>query len=331
VTPPAAVTHRGVTDDSVTNPGRDYPGTSRPGLVTGTAVTLQKVTDSRPVTAGLILSLFPGIDLLGRGFEMAGYCVVRGPDLIFGGDIRNFHAPAGAFSGVIGGSPCQDFSKRRRSAPTGYGREMLAEFERLVLETRPAFWLLENVPDVPDLKISGYSWQRLDLRASEFGLTQSRLRHFQFGSVTGRALILDRRVTVDETEPCCMATEGSKPGRRDWGRFCELQGLPADFDLPSFTLAAKYQAVGNGVPVPMAMAIALAIRYPAAGQPCRCSCGRPLAGNQQYATAACRKRMQRRRDNTVIYANQDLIRVQAHTENMSLVNGSHNKQEKTTS
>jgi hypothetical protein len=31
---------------------------------------------------GLVLSLFPGIDLFGRGFEAAGFCVVRGPDLI---------------------------------------------------------------------------------------------------------------------------------------------------------------------------------------------------------------------------------------------------------
>jgi hypothetical protein len=35
--------------------------------------------------SGLLLSLFPGIDLLGRGFELEGFNVVRGPDPIFGG------------------------------------------------------------------------------------------------------------------------------------------------------------------------------------------------------------------------------------------------------
>lgn len=30
----------------------------------------------------LVLSLFPGIGLLDRGFEDLGFCVVRGPDLI---------------------------------------------------------------------------------------------------------------------------------------------------------------------------------------------------------------------------------------------------------
>lgn len=50
----------------------------------------------------LVLSIFPGIDLLGRAFEEEGFCVVRGPDLLWGGDVRAFHPPAGVFGGVIG-------------------------------------------------------------------------------------------------------------------------------------------------------------------------------------------------------------------------------------
>ena len=38
----------------------------------------------------LVLSIFPGIDLLGRAFENEGFCVVRGPDLLWGGDIKNY-------------------------------------------------------------------------------------------------------------------------------------------------------------------------------------------------------------------------------------------------
>jgi DNA-binding XRE family transcriptional regulator len=51
----------------------------------------------------LILSLFPGIGLLDKAFEEEGYCVVRGPDPLWGGDVRNFHPPAGRFDGIIGG------------------------------------------------------------------------------------------------------------------------------------------------------------------------------------------------------------------------------------
>ncbi len=68
----------------------------------------------------LILSLFPGIDLLGRAFEETGFCVVRGPDLITEGDIRSFSPPTSRFDGVIGGPPCQDYSRLNRS-PGQYG------------------------------------------------------------------------------------------------------------------------------------------------------------------------------------------------------------------
>ena len=41
----------------------------------------------------LVLSLFPGIDLLGRGFESEGFCVVRGPDTLWDSMIEEFSAP----------------------------------------------------------------------------------------------------------------------------------------------------------------------------------------------------------------------------------------------
>lgn len=85
----------------------------------------------------LVLSLFPGIGLLDRAFEEAGFCVVRGPDILWGGDIRNFHPPENHFWGIIGGPPCQDFSSLRRALPTGYGLEMLGEFARCVTEANP--------------------------------------------------------------------------------------------------------------------------------------------------------------------------------------------------
>lgn len=243
--------------------------------------------------AGLILSLFPGIGLLDAAFEQAGYCVVRGPDSLWGGDIRRFHAPAGAFEGVIGGSPCQDFSIARRAIPpTGDGVAMLAEFVRVVTEARPVWWLLENVPPVPDVTISGYSWQRLDLNAAFFGSPQSRVRHFQFGDSAGRSLVIDR--------PAVKGAEGGETVTGKFGDFalaCEYQGLPSGFSLPGFTKAAAIQAVANGVPLPMGLAVACAIRDIGLDtRPvCACGCGRPVTGRQLSATAACRKRLERRR------------------------------------
>jgi len=251
--------------------------------------------------ASLVLSLFPGIDLLGRGFESEGFAVVRGPDLIFGGDIRTFSVPHGRFDGVIAGSPCQDFSRARRAPATGDGVAMLAEFCRLVFHARPSWWLLENVAGVPDVMVPGYSHCRIDLDARDCGLHQIRPRVFQFGHAAGMVPIVTRRAraAVDPSR-CAMASEFSRPHRRGWPEFCELQGLPRDFELPGFTLSARYRAVGNGVPLPMARMIAAAVRDARALVPgesvCRCGCGRIIAGRRELATVACRKRAQRKRD-----------------------------------
>jgi DNA (cytosine-5)-methyltransferase 1 len=254
----------------------------------------------------LVLSLFPGIDLLGRGFEAEGYCVVRGPDLIFGGDIRAFTPPAGRFDGVIGGPPCQDFSSLRRGLPTGNGLAMLAEFCRCVEAARPDWFVMENVPGVPNITPAHYAVQRFDLRASECGLSQQRLRHFQFGSASGEVLLLNRDERQTVTQPAALASAGTQQQRRGWPEFCQAQGLPPDFDLPSFTLAARYQAVGNGVPIPMGRFIARAIRdsrYPSdLVRLCICGCGRSISGKQLAALPACRKRMERRRRDQALAA-----------------------------
>src|SRR5438093_7984165 len=92
----------------------------------------------------LVLSLFPGAGLLDMGFEQAGYSVVRGPDTLLGGNIRRLTVQPNWFTGMIAGPPCQDFSRARRVAPTGYGVAMLKEFCRLVTEGEPTWWVLEN-------------------------------------------------------------------------------------------------------------------------------------------------------------------------------------------
>lgn len=257
--------------------------------------------DRGRVTDGLVLSVFPGIDLLGAGFESAGFCVVRGPDPIFGGDIRSFHPLAGSVQGVIGGPPCQDFSKIRRAPPTGYGREMLEEFCRIVQEAAPTWWLMENVERVPGIDVPGYTLQKFNLNAAECGGIQRRPRVFFFGTTDGMPIVIDREIPVGELERPVLATEGTKRHRRGWEKFCALQGLPT-LELSGWSIKARYAAVGNGVPVYMARRIAIAIRDRRQLLPnerlCICGCGRVTGGRHLMATAACRKRMQRRRETT---------------------------------
>ena len=245
----------------------------------------------------LILSLFPGIDLLGRGFEDTGFCVVRGPDTLFGGDVRRFSVPHGRFDGVIAGTPCQDFSRARRTLASGIGLEMLAEFQRIVLAAAPAWWLLENVPACPDVKVAGYSHQRIDVDARDVGSAQRRLRHFQYGNRKGLVLCLPRPQAARSRagEPTLLA---SRSGGRDFADFCRAQGLDGALELPAFTLGAKYRAVGNGVHLGVARMIASAVLNcaPPHTPLCYCGCGRPVCGKAESAGPACRKRVQRQRD-----------------------------------
>jgi DNA (cytosine-5)-methyltransferase 1 len=252
----------------------------------------------------LVLSLFPGVGLFDRGFEDAGFCVVRGPDKIWGGDVRKFHIHAGAVTGVIGGPPCQDFSRVRRAPPTGEGMELIGEFLRIVTEAQPEWWLMENVGGSPSVTLPGYVTQMFNLDASHLGSDQGRLRKFHFGHRPGTREIVIPRPTMGDTaagasQRTCLASEGKRVNRRSWPEFCRLQGLPEGFDLEPFTMAAKYQAVGNGVPYPMALALAEAIKGRGRVTPhktCECGCGLFVTGRQRLATAACRKRMERRRD-----------------------------------
>ena len=212
----------------------------------------------------MVLSLFPGVGLFDRGFEDSGFCVVRGPDLIFGGDVRKFHAPAGHFAGVIGGPPCQNFSGANRNKDFEAGMELVKEYLRIVDESRPDWFLMENVagsPVVTELVPDGYGVQLFTLNASHVGSEQHRLRKFHFGFRSGRELVIKRDMAMQTgmSQPTCMASEGKRAGRRTWAKFCELQGLPAGYDLPGFTVLEKYRAVGNGVPYPLAFALAQAI------------------------------------------------------------------------
>jgi DNA (cytosine-5)-methyltransferase 1 len=265
-------------------------------------VTNQAVTYQR-----LILSLFPGIGLFDRAFEEAGFCVVRGPDILWGGDIRRFHPPPAVFFGTIGGSPCQDFSSKRRTPPTGYGKQMLEEFVRVVLEAKPEWWLLENVSRVPTVtQLSHiYTTQRFDINQAWY-CDVTRLRHIQFGSLSGRLLnVTPRRVT-----PGCKGAALANDDR-PFPELCKLQGLPEDFDLPPFLVNEKKRAVGNGVPLQMGRVLAQAV-IEAYSQPvivqcdfagqvtpdkiCLCGCGRRVTGKAKYYNCSCRKRAQRKRD-----------------------------------
>lgn len=171
----------------------------------------------------LILSLFPGIGLLDRAFEEEGFCVVRGPDLIWGGDIRSFHPPTGTFDGVIGGPPCQFASPLRHLLAT-QGRKprhgnLIPEYERCTSEAHPRWFLMENVPDAPTPVVEGYNVHSFIMNNRWIGAVQHRRRRFSFGTKEGLALDLSSDLVLFEADSwtskqTVLAGHGPAPGQR---------------------------------------------------------------------------------------------------------------------
>jgi len=126
---------------------------------------------------------FPNYKFIG-----ADIAKLRGPDL---------HDRAGVngkiVHGVIGGPPCQGFSRIGRRGPNDARNSLFDHFFRLVAELRPSFYLLENVAGVLDAqfktiredafaRLEGYrNLEPLVLKASNFGVATSRERIFFVG------------------------------------------------------------------------------------------------------------------------------------------------------
>lgn len=248
------------------------------------------------LVSGLVLSLFPGIGLLDRAFEEEGFCIVRGPDVLWGGDIRRFHPPAGVFDGVIGGPPCQMFTQLRHLNPLAGQKHgnLIPEFERIVHEAHPVWFLMENVPAAPeptlpqdcfDCSVTMITSTILNNRW--LGEVQDRTRRFSFGQRGSGKFWIE--VAVFESPQYRQAVtrslrsvpvklggsgkvkrtyteDGKRHGpsigpREKVGEMLMLQGLPDDYlDECPFTESGKRLAIGNGVPLPMGRAIAQAVK-----------------------------------------------------------------------
>lgn len=238
----------------------------------------------------LVLSLFPGIGLFDRAFEAEGFCVVRGPDLIWGGDIRTFNPPRDRFDGVIGGPPCQIFSILKRLCPNAGEKHgnMIPEYERVVGEARPQWFVMENVPQAPMPTVAGYVVRSELVLDGEVGGETQRTRRFSFGTVDGRRLPIERlALWRTDLRPALLAGGGGREtpvaiggsGKRkplaDGSKrrgphsgprtpvadMLEQSGFPRNMlDECPLTVTGKMKAVGNGVPFALGAAIARAVK-----------------------------------------------------------------------
>lgn len=248
----------------------------------------------------LILSLFSGIDLFGKGFIKNNFCVVSAGDKFLGSDIRNFYAPKGVFGGVIGGPPCQDYSSLNRN-PKGYSDEMLGEYIRVVTDANPLWFLHENVVGVPEFGITGYRTQRFELDLSWFGGGASRRRIFTFG-ITEKCkspndYFLNPIIKNNPPVTRRAITCGSDLPVAEMAR---IQGCDFLDDLEHFTVKGKKTVIGNAVPLVMSEYLAKLIdgaiyrSVTTPGKKCNCGCGRSVSGKAKHAHQNCRKKASRK-------------------------------------
>lgn len=233
-----------------------------------------------------MLSLFPGIGMLDMAFEEAGFCVVRGPDLLWGGDVCRFHPPAGRFDGIIGGDPCPAHSRLRffvESNGLSIAADLSSEYERILAEAEPRWFLRENVPGAKALAAPGYTQSCSLVRDVWCGGATRRLRRFWFGTrgIAHRFQIVGEALHRPDPDNAVLASGGAPDGWKPTARHLatrkgksvtgfktaaflkkarRLQGLPEQFlEKSPLTVAGKIKVIGNGVPLPMGRAVALAV------------------------------------------------------------------------
>jgi DNA (cytosine-5)-methyltransferase 1 len=108
--------------------------------------------------------------------------------------LRKSGVAVGELGGLIGGPPCQGFSSIGRQNPEDSRNDLLGHFMRLVSETKPAFFVAENVPGLLTKKNVGTLQRALQkipsnyvvlppfkAEANRFGAATSRKRIFFIG------------------------------------------------------------------------------------------------------------------------------------------------------
>lgn len=222
----------------------------------------------------LVLSIFPGLDLLGREFESVGYTVLRGPDLLWGGDIRTFHPPAGVFEGIIGGPPCQWVSQLAKLGNIK-ATDLTSEYLRIVSDARPKWAVMENVRGLLRAGIMPPDWSAIRIRDWDCGGLTFRTRIFW---VYPAVLILAPPKRLGRPQYSVLATSwkghDSKNKKMHMhsklsiAEAAQLQGYP-DLSEVLEPLGKRYAValLGNGTTRAMGQFIARAIRFYLTNEP----------------------------------------------------------------
>lgn len=168
----------------------------------------------------LVLSCFPGADLLGKAFEEVGFTVVRGPDILWGQDIKEFHIPEGRFNGIIGGPPCQVFSTSHN--PSSKAEDLIGEYARIYREGKPQWLVMENVIGAKKSPHLPSDWTHFTVRDYDCGGKTIRRRTFWFWPFDLAFSVIPPERRKGRGELSLLASDGRRGKKGGWDR----QGHP---------------------------------------------------------------------------------------------------------
>lgn len=226
-----------------------------------------------------VADLFSGCGGLSQGFIQAGLDVVVAAenwvaarrvyslnfdhpvlDLDLGGVDDAVSALAGYDPDVvIGGPPCQDFSAAGGRSE-GNRAKLTVSFAKIVAELRPAWFVLENVPEARDslawasarkiLRKAGYGISECVLNAAFFNVPQSRKRFFAVGRLEEDDHFLDDTLSqkLRTTKMTLREHVGDDFGIDFYYRHPRNWGRKAIFSLdePSATIRSTNRRVPPG-------------------------------------------------------------------------------------
>ena len=175
--------------------------------------------------------------------------------------LRTGGVNADELDGLIGGPPCQGFSVMGHQRRDDARNQLFFDFFRLVMETRPKFFIAENVPgilapssrDFVETALSMVSntyslFEPIIIRAADLGAATTRTRVFIVGIDDGRmnANLSGSDIKAISSSPIYVghALSGLPSIRSSWAH--EAQGWRRVFDLPSDSF---FERVTNSVPI----------------------------------------------------------------------------------
>lgn len=220
----------------------------------------------------LVLSVFPGMGLLDQAFEEMGFTVVRGPDILWGGDIQRFNTPPGVFEGVIGGPPCQVFSNAKHVGGAASAVDLIPEFIRVVADAQPAWVVMENVPQARGHTAIPSTWMPTMLRDWDCGGFTNRRRVFWtwpfWLAVPAAREGTPSRSVIASTNRQGSRGQSSYADERgfldanlptaEYGRLQGADGITARLERLSASKRFIVNVLGNGVPLAMGRHVARA-------------------------------------------------------------------------